>query len=70
MELRLRISGVLTTLGLIIEALSLLWVHALAFIVFALIGGLLIGFGIVIYLYSLVSLPPTPPLSSSRDNTQ
>jgi hypothetical protein len=70
MELRLRISGVLTILGLIIEALSLLWVHALAFIVFALIGGLLIGLGIVIYLYSLVSLPPTPPLSSSRDNTQ
>jgi len=70
MELRLRISGVLITLGLIIEALSLLWVHALAFIVFALIGGLLIGLGIFIYLYSLVSLPPTPPLSSSRDNTQ
>jgi len=67
MERRLRISGVLTILGLIIEAMSLLWVHALAFIVFALVGGLLIGLGIIIYLYSLISMPPASPLSSPRD---
>jgi hypothetical protein len=57
MERRLRISGVLIILGLIIEAFSLVWVHALAFILFACVGGLLIGMGIVVYLYSLVSMP-------------
>ena len=57
MERRLRISGALIIVGLIIEAFSLIWVHALAFIVFALIGGLLIGLGILTYLYSLVSIP-------------
>lgn len=60
MERRLRISGVLIILGLIIEAFSLLWVHALAFIAFALIGGALIGLGILTYLYSLVSVPQSP----------
>jgi formate/nitrite transporter FocA (FNT family) len=60
MERRLRISGVLIVLGLIIEAFSLLWVHALAFLMFAIIGGLFIGLGILTYLYSLVSMPQTP----------
>jgi hypothetical protein len=57
MERRLRISGVLIIMGLIVEAFSLLWVHALAFILFAFVGGLLIGLGILVYLYSLVSIP-------------
>lgn len=61
MERRLRIAGVLIILGLIIEAFSLIWVHALAFILFALIGGLLIALGILTYLYSLVSVPQPPP---------
>ena len=60
MERRLRISGVLIILGLMIEAFSLIWVHALSFIVFAALGGLLIGLGILIYLYSLVSVPQPP----------
>jgi formate/nitrite transporter FocA (FNT family) len=65
MERRLRISGVLIVLGLIIEAFSLLWVHALAFLMFAIIGGLFIGLGILTYLYSLVSMPQTPPGSAN-----
>ena len=59
MERRLRISGVLIVLGLIIEAFSLLWVHSLAFLMFAIIGGLFIGLGIITYLYSLVSVNET-----------
>ena len=47
-------------LGLIIEAFSLIWVHALSFIIFALIGGVLIALGILTYLYSLVSVPQSP----------
>jgi hypothetical protein len=60
MERRLRISGVLIILGLLIEAFSLIWVHALSFIIFALVGGALIGLGILLYLYSLVSLTQPP----------
>jgi hypothetical protein len=60
MERRLRISGVLIILGLIVEAFSLIWVHALSFIVFALIGGALIALGILLYLYSLVSVTQPP----------
>ena len=61
MQRRLRVSGVLIILGLIIEAFSLIWVHALSFIVFALMGGALIALGILTYLYSLVSVSQSPP---------
>jgi hypothetical protein len=68
MEKRLRISGVLIVLGLIVEGLSLLWTHALAFIIFAVVGGGLMALGILIYLYSLISIPPGPPRPSLRDD--
>jgi hypothetical protein len=55
MERRLRLAGTLIVLGLLIELVSLLWSNPLAFIVFIAAGGLLIGVGILIYLYSLVS---------------
>jgi hypothetical protein len=55
MERRLRIAGTLVVLGLLIELGSLLWSHPLAFILFIAVGGLLIGAGILVYLYSLVS---------------
>ena len=55
MERRLRLAGTLVALGLVIELVSLLWSHPLAFIVFVTAGGLSIGVGILIYLYSLVS---------------
>jgi len=67
MERRLRVSGILIILGLIIEAFSLIWVHALSFIVFALIGGALIALGILTYLYSLVSAPQSPLAKTSID---
>ena len=55
MKGRLRLAGTFIVLGLLIELASLLWSHPLAFIVFIAAGGLLIGVGILIYLYSLVS---------------
>lgn len=55
MDRRLRMAGALVVLGLLIELISLLWSHPLAFIVFVGAGGLSIGVGILIYLYSLVS---------------
>jgi len=54
-ERRLRIAGTLVVLGLLIELGSLLWSHPLAFILFIAAGGLLIGAGILVYLYSLIA---------------
>ena len=55
LERRLRISGVLIVLGLIIEALSLVRIHPLAFLSFMFLGGGFLVAGIATYLYSLVS---------------
>jgi len=63
MERRLRISAILIALGLLVEALSLIRVHPLAFLGFMFIGGGLLVLGIVIYLYSLVSVPSPPEVS-------
>jgi hypothetical protein len=52
---RLQIAGVLIVLGLIVEALSLIWNHPLSFVAFLAIGGLLLFLGIVVYLTALVS---------------
>jgi hypothetical protein len=56
-EKRLRIGGVFVLLGLLVELVALRWVHPAAFLVFAFIGIPILSLGIVIYLYSLVSLP-------------
>jgi hypothetical protein len=58
MERRLQIAGVILILGLLVEALCLLWKGPLAFICFVGVGGILLFAGIVVYLYSLVSVPP------------
>lgn len=62
MDRRLRISGLLIVLGLLVEALSLIRIHPLAFLGFMFVGGGFLIVGIAIYLYSLVSvvLPPEP----------
>lgn len=54
---RLRLSGGLIALGLLIQALSLLWNHPLSFIAFIGLGGLLVAGGIVLYLFTLVTIP-------------
>jgi len=57
LERRLQIAGMLLIVGLLIEALCLLWKAPIAFIIFVAIGGLLLGVGVVVYLLSLVSAP-------------
>jgi len=54
---RLRLAGSLIALGLLVEALSLLWNHPLSFVAFVSLGGLLVAAGIVLYLFVLVSIP-------------
>ena len=51
---RLRIAGVLIVLGLIVEALSLIWNHPLSVVAFLGIGGILLFLGVVVYLTALV----------------
>jgi len=54
-EKRRQVAGVFLVLGLVIEALCLLWPTPIAFVIFVAIGGLLMFVGIVLYLYSIVS---------------
>jgi hypothetical protein len=55
LEKRRQVAGVCIVLGLVIEALCLIWSTPIAFVIFVAIGGLLMFVGIVLYLYSLVS---------------
>jgi len=56
----LQVSSSLVILGLLVEIVSLLWIHPLAFVLFAFVGASLIGLGILVYLASLV-LAISPP---------
>jgi ABC-type antimicrobial peptide transport system permease subunit len=60
---KLRISGILLILGLVIEALSLFWNTAISFMFFAVFGGMFFAAGILLFLYSLV-----PSRISSNNN--
>jgi len=56
LEKRLRWSGILVMTGLLIEAVCLTWARPLAFIFLVAGAGALCGAGIVLYLFSLVSI--------------
>jgi hypothetical protein len=56
---RLRIAGSLIIIGLAVEALSLIRVHPLAFLAFMFIGGACLIAGVALYLYAIVTSPPT-----------
>jgi hypothetical protein len=60
MERRLRISGIMVIIGLLIEALCLAWSQPIAFVVLVCIGGALIGVGVLFFLYSLLSTSSHP----------
>jgi hypothetical protein len=57
LERRLRVCGALVSGGLLVEVVSLQWAHPTAFLLFALLGGALVGLGVLVYLYALVSVP-------------
>jgi len=52
---RLQLSGLLVGLGLAVEALTMAWSHPTAFLAFLLVGGTLVGLGVLVYLYAIVS---------------
>ena len=65
MQRRIRTSSTLVLVGLIVELVSLLWSHPTAFVVFLALGASLMGVGILIYFYSLVSIPESSTASES-----
>jgi len=67
MNRRLRISGTLVIIGLLVEALCLVWSRPIAFVVLVCLGGALIGLGVLLFLYSLVSGPLHPTNASGVD---
>jgi hypothetical protein len=56
MQRRVRIAAALVFTGLLIEFLSLHWNSPLAFLLSAFVGIPLVGTGILLFLYSLVSV--------------
>jgi hypothetical protein len=54
-ELRIRRAGILIVIGLVLQVLTLLSVHPLAFMAFLLVACPLVGIGILLYLYTLVT---------------
>lgn len=56
MERRVRVAAILVFCGLLIELIALRWAHPAAFLFFALAGVPVGGAGILVFLYSLVSV--------------
>ena len=54
LEKRRQVAGILIVLGLVTEALCLIWATPIAFVIFVAIGGFFMFVGIVLFLYSLV----------------
>ncbi|MGH9328341.1 MAG: hypothetical protein ACRD2B_16860 [Terriglobia bacterium] len=54
-ERRIRWAGILIVAGLIIELITFIWIHPLAFIGFILVSCPLVAIGILLSLYSLVT---------------
>jgi hypothetical protein len=57
LEKRLRTAGTLLTVGLLIEAVCLLWSKPITFVIFVAVGGLLIFARMAFFLFSLASTP-------------
>jgi len=45
----------LLTAGLLVEGITLHWAHPTSFVLFIILGGILVGAGIAIYLIALVT---------------
>ncbi len=65
-ESRIRWAGILIAAGLVIQLITFIWVHPLAFMAFILMSCPLVAIGILIYLYSLVATQSSP---TQRRNT-
>lgn len=55
LEGRLQLSGLLIAAGLAIEVATLYWNHPVSFFLFLCLGSLLVGAGMLLYLWSVVT---------------
>ena len=55
LEGRLQLSGLLIVVGLGIEVATLYWNHPVSFFLFLCVGSLLVGAGMLLYLWSVVT---------------
>lgn len=56
LERRLRLSGLLLILGLLTEAICLLWARPISFVMLVAVGGALLLVGVALFLISIVSI--------------
>ena len=72
---RIRIAAVLVLFGLLVEGLTLHWSHPTAFFVYAGLGGLLLLFGVLLFLSTLLGgatshpASPDPAATTQRANS-
>ena len=52
---RLQLSGLLIASGLGVELATLFWIHPVSFFLFLSLGALLVGAGMLLYLWSVVT---------------
>ncbi len=57
---RFKLAGLLVSLGLLVEVLTLFWPHPTAFLAFLVVGGVLVAIGVLLYLYSIATYTPPP----------
>lgn len=62
---KLQASGMLVLLGLLVEAVCLLWSRPIAFVILVSVGGLLVVAGVLLFLYSLVFVDSSPEVSKT-----
>ena len=53
-ESMLKRAGLLITVGLVVQLLTFLWIDALSFVLFLVVGSVLVGSGVLGFLYWLV----------------
>lgn len=54
LQRKLKVAAYLLIIGLAIEGITLHWAHPTSFLLFILLGGILVAAGIVTYLFALV----------------
>ena len=64
---RLQVSGLLNASGIALELVTLFWNHPISLFLFLIPGSLLVGAGIVLYLWSIVTRAGKSDANEGRD---